>query len=113
MPELSAQQMAVLEGLRQAGFSFVAFPLYASQVGVRKGNCAALLAPVEGRGMQVFGEPSYLVGGNLSVRIARDGREWFVWKKARLEATPERRAELERFSGELRTALAGLEARRA
>ena len=101
MMEFTAAQIASLERLRDAGFTLAAFPMYASHIGVKKGNCAALLAPASGAGMQVYGEACYLVNGSLSVRVRRDGREWFVWKKEQLEATPERLAELARFREEL------------
>ncbi len=103
MLELSALQIAVLERLQADGFELVAFPLYANYVGVRKGNCAALLQPA-GDGMKVFGEPCFLVAGNLSVRVRRGGQQWFVSKKNRLRATSERLAELDQFS----TALAAV-----
>lgn len=101
MLELTSQQMAVLERLRQRGFAFAAFPLYAAYLGVKKGNCAALLAPQNGTTLKVYGEVCYLVGGQLSVRVRRTGREFFVWKKNELEATPERQDELARFREEL------------
>lgn len=101
MLELTSQQMTVLERLHERGFAFAAFPLYASYVGVKKGNCAALLAPQNGATMKVYGEACYLVGGQLSVRVQRNGREFFVWKKSELEATPERQNELARFREEL------------
>jgi hypothetical protein len=99
--QLTQHQVSVLERLRSRGFVLVAFPMYATYVGVRKGNCAALLAPEASGGLHVFGEPCYLVGGNLSARIARGGRQWFVWKKEKLEATPARLAELRHFTAEL------------
>jgi hypothetical protein len=99
--ELTPPQIAVLEKLHNRGFQFVAFPLYASYVGVRKGNCATLLAPVAGGGMRVFGEPGYLVEGNLGVRVLREGKAFFVWKQNALAATPEREDELRRFSTEV------------
>jgi hypothetical protein len=99
--ELTPPQIAVLEKLHNRGFQFVAFPLYASYVGVRKGNCATLLAPVAGGGMRVFGEPSFLVESNLSVRVLREGKPFFVWKQNSLAATPEREDELRRFAAEL------------
>lgn len=105
MPDLSAQQTTVLERLRTRGFRFVAFPMYANYVGVNKGNCGALLAPVGAAGFKIFGEPAYLVSGNLSVRITRGGRQWFVWKKESLEASPERLAELQHFSADLADSL--------
>jgi hypothetical protein len=46
-----------------------------------------------------------LIGGNFTVRVTRDGGDWFVWKKERLEATPARVAELETFTAELSKAM--------
>jgi hypothetical protein len=100
--ELSPQQIAILERLIGHGFTPVAFPLYANAVGIRKGSCAALLDPVAGGGFRLFGEPCVLLERNLTVRIAEKGKSWFVWKKQRLEATPERLSELESFVAELR-----------
>ena len=101
MNEISPQQIAILERMVVKGFSVVAFPLYANAVGVRKGSCAALLDPVANGGFRVFGEPCVLLAGNLTVRIKERGKTWFVWKKQRLEATPERLAELANFVAEL------------
>lgn len=103
--ELTPSQTAVLERLVARGFQLVAFPVYASAVGLRKGNCAALLQPAEGGALKLLGEPCYLVEGNLSVRVHRGGKQWFVWKKKQLEVTPDRWAELEGFSEELRELL--------
>ena len=110
MLELTPHQFSVLGRLAREGFQLVSFPLYPNAVGVRKGNCAALLGPVEGGGMKFAAEPCFLVEGNLSVRVSRGGRQHFVWKKKQVEVTPEREAELERFAAELR-ALLGVEAR--
>jgi hypothetical protein len=103
--EFTSQQLAVLERLHANGFEIVAFPMYASHVGVRKGNCAALLSAVLSGGFTLFGSASYLIGGNFAVRVTRDGKDWFVWKKEKLEVTPNRLTELEEFSSELSTAL--------
>jgi len=105
MPEFSPQQVGILERLVAHEFVLVAFPLYANAVGVRKGSCAALLEPIASGGFRVFGEPCFLLDGNLTVRITEKGKTWFVWKKLRLEATPERVAELERFVAELKLML--------
>jgi len=103
--ELTPQQISILERLRGRGFEIVAFPMYASHVGVRKGNCAALLAPGASGGFTLFAAPSYLIAGNLSVRVTRDGREWFIWKKDKLEATTPRLAEVKSFKEELSAVL--------
>jgi hypothetical protein len=105
MNELSPNQISILERVASQGFSIVAFPLYANAVGVRKGSCAALLDPVKNGGFQLFGEPCYLLEGNLTVRVTQKGKTWFVWKKQRLEATAQRLAELEKFVDELKLQL--------
>ena len=101
MNEFSPQQIGILERLVAKEFVLVAFPLYANAVGVRKGSCAALLDPIANGGFSVFGEPCVLLEGNLTVRITEKGKTWFVWKKQRLEATPERLLELASFVAEL------------
>ena len=104
MNEFNSQQTGILERLVSKEFILVAFPLYANAVGVRKGNCAALLDPIANGGFRVFGEPCMLSEGNLTVRITEKGKTWFVWKKQRLEATAERLMELENFVAELQFA---------
>ena len=84
----------------------MAFPLYASAAGVRKGNCAALLTPIPNGGMRLLGDPCWLVNGNLSVRICKYNVEWFVWKKQEVQATPDRLGEVAEFRSELEDLLA-------
>ncbi len=103
--ELTAQQMSILERLATGGFSIVAFPLYANAVGVRRGAYVALLDPIPADGFRLFGEPCVLLDGNLTVRVTEKGRSWFVWKKLRTEATPQRLRELEEFVSELKLLL--------
>jgi len=105
MNELTPQQIGILERLLSQGFVPVAFPLYASMVGVRKGSCATLLNPIPADGFQVYGEPCVLLEGNLTVRITENGKAWFVWKKQRVEATAERVSELNGFVSELKMLL--------
>lgn len=103
--ELTPRQVRVLNELQAREFQIVAFPIYANHIGVRKGNCAALLAPIACDGFSVFGAPAYLVEGNFTVRVTQGAREWYVWKQRRVEVTPERLAEVEAFSEELAEAL--------
>ena len=105
MTEFSPRQIKILERILAHGFQVVAFPLYANAVGIRGANCAALLDPISGGGFQLYGQPCVLIEGNLTVRIADKDKTWFVWKKQRLEATPERVSELEKFVGELKILL--------
>jgi hypothetical protein len=99
--ELTPAHIAILERLVAQGFVPVAFPLYASAIGVRRGSFAALLMPAGDAAMKIMGEPCYVVGSNLAVRTRREGREVFVWKDKAIEATPERLEELARFASDL------------
>jgi hypothetical protein len=99
--DLTPQQISILEQLHKHNFQIVAFPRYANYVGVRKGNCAALLAPVGGDQFKLHGQPAYLLGENFSVRLTKNGADWFVWKKEKLEVTPARLDEIGAFSTEL------------
>jgi hypothetical protein len=101
MVELSARQMQVIERLFAAGFRPLAIPPYESALCMRKGNCVALLAPVPNAGIKLLAPPSFLLDGNLSVKLKRSSGEVFVWKKKEVEATPERLSELESFRREL------------
>ncbi len=101
MLELSPKQVGILENIAAHGFAIVAFPLYASAVGVRNGNCAALLMPVANGGMRLLCDPCWLVNGNLSVRVRKNGLEFFVWKKQEVEATAERLADVASFRREV------------
>jgi hypothetical protein len=103
--DLTPQQIAILERLQAREFEIVAFPMYASHVGIRKGNCAALLAVIASSGFALFGSAAYLMGGNFAVLVRRDGQDLFVWKKEKLEATADRLAELEAFTTALSEAL--------
>jgi hypothetical protein len=101
MVELTPQQMQTLERLFAAGFRPIAIPPYESALCVRRGECAALLSPVVNGGLRLLASPSYLLEGNLSVKVKKGASEVFVWKKKEIAATPERLGELETFRKEL------------
>lgn len=101
MVEFTPQQMQTLERLFAAGFRPIAIPPYESALCLRRGECAAILSPIPNGGLKLLAPPSYLVEGNLSVRLKRGVNEVFVWKKTELPATPERLRELEGFRQEL------------
>jgi hypothetical protein len=105
MPELTPQQMKVFERLFGAGFRPIAIPPYESALCVRRGECAALLSPVPNAGLRLLAAPTYIVDGNLSVKLKRGKSEVFVWKKKEVEATPERLQELEAFRRDLTSIL--------
>jgi hypothetical protein len=93
--------MELMERLIAAGFRPLAIPPYESALCMKKGGCAAILAPVPNGGLKLLAPPSYLVEGNLSVKLERDSGEVFVWKKKEVKATPEKLKELESFRREL------------
>ena len=101
MVELTPQQMQLVERLFASGFRPVAIPLYENALCLKKGNCAAVLAPVANGGLKSLAPPSYMVGGNLSVKLKRGSGEVFVWKKNEIDVTPERLSELNSFRQEL------------
>ncbi len=80
MVELSPQQMQVIERLFEAGYRPIAIPPYESALCMRKGSCAAILAPVPNGGIRLLAPPSFLVEGNLSVKLTRGSGEVFVWR---------------------------------
>jgi hypothetical protein len=101
MVELTAQQMKTMERLFEAGFRPIAIPPYENALCLKRGDCAAVLAPVPNGGLKVLAPPSYLVAGNLSAKLKRGSGEVFVWKKNEVQATPDRLEELARFRREL------------
>jgi hypothetical protein len=101
MAEFTPQQMQTIERLLEAGFRPIAIPPYETALCMRKGDCAAVLAAVPNGGLKLLAPPSYLVGGNLSVKLKRGSGEVFIWKKMEVEATPEKLSELESFRRKL------------
>ncbi len=99
--------MQGLERLFEAGFRPISIPPCESALCIRKGDCAALLAAIPNGGLRLLAPPSYLVDGNLSVKLKRGSVEMFVWKKKEVEATAEKLRELELFRREL-TEILGL-----
>src|SRR5947207_14063486 len=79
----------------------IAIRHYESALCMRNGDCLAVLSAVPHGGIRLLAPPSYLVEGNLSVKLKRGSGEVFVWKKKEMEATPERLKELEAFRREL------------
>ena len=101
MLELTQIQMETLERLFEAGFRPIAIPPYENALCVRRGECAAVLAPVTNGGLRLLAPATLLVDGNLSVKLKRGNGEVFVWKQKEVAATEEKLAELAKFRGEL------------
>ena len=84
-----------------AGFRPVAIPPYESALCLRRGDCAVVLSPDPAGGLRMLAPPSYIIDGNLSVKLRRGKKDLFVWKKTELEVTAERSKELESFRADL------------
>ena len=101
--------MRVVERLFGAGFRPIAIPPYESALIVHRGECAAVLGPVENGGLKLLVPVAILVDGNLSVRLKKSSGDVFVWKKKEVAATEEKLKELEKCQGELLGILEGYE----
>jgi hypothetical protein len=99
--DLTERQMQVMKRLFEAGFRPIAIPPYESALCLRRGECAAVLAPVEGAGFRILAPASFLVDGKFGVLLNRNGKEVFVFKQHELEATTERLRELKEFQEKL------------
>ena len=93
--------MKILEELVAAGFRPVAIPPYDSALCLRRGDCAVVLSQEPAGGLKMLAPPSFIIDGNLSVKLRRGQKDVFVWKKTELEATPERSKELATFRDDL------------
>jgi len=93
--------MRLVERLFGAGFRPIAIPPYESALIMRKDECVALLGPVENGGLKLLAPVTFLVDGNLSVRLKKSSGDVFVWKKTEVAATEAKLRELEEFRGEL------------
>jgi hypothetical protein len=101
MFEFTPRQMKTLEELVAAGFRPVAIPPYESALCMRRGDCAVVLSQEPTGGLRMLAPPSFIIDGNLSVKLRREKKDVFVWKKTEVEVTPERSTELETFRNDL------------
>ena len=104
--DVTERQMQVMKRLFEAGFRPIAIPPYESALCLRRGECAAVLAPVEGGGFKILAPASFLVSGKFGVRLKRGSKEVFVFKQQEMEATPERLQQLAEFQESLDEILA-------
>jgi hypothetical protein len=101
MFEFTPRQMKILEELVAAGFRPVAIPPYDSALCLRRGDCAVVLSQEPTGGLRMLAPPSFIIEGNLSVKLRRGKKDVFVWKKSEVEVTPERSTELETFRDDI------------
>ena len=101
MLNLTPVQIQILERLFAAGFRPIAIPPYENALCVHRGECAAVLAPMENGGFRLLSPVTVMVDGNLSVKLKKPSGDVFVWKKKEVPATPERLKELQDFQADL------------
>jgi hypothetical protein len=101
MFEFTPRQMKILEELVAVGFRPVAIPPYESALCLRRGECAVVLSQEPTGGLKMLAPPSYIIDGNLGVKLRRGSKDVFVWKKTEVEVTPERAAALATFRDDL------------
>ena len=101
MLELTPRQMETVERFFTAGFRPIAIPHYEKVLCLHRGECAALLSPIENGTFSLVAPPTFLFNGNLTVRLKKGSGEVFVWKKDELPATAERLRELQTFRSDL------------
>jgi len=94
-----------LQRLYLAGFEFQTFERFPNMVGVIRGDCIVLVMPTP-QGLQMVGTPGWRMGEVIGVLTEVKGRKVFQNKEQLLEATPERREELERFQTDVKAAIA-------
>jgi len=89
-----------LEAIYLAGFEIETFERYPNSLGLRKGNCIALVQ-ASPDGLKTIGQAGWQMGEVLGVLVERAGKQVFQAKSELVEATPERLRELEDFRHEL------------
>jgi hypothetical protein len=89
-----------LQAIYLAGLEMETFDRFPNAVGLRKGNCIALVQPTP-TGLKLIGQAGWHMGEVLGVLVELAGRKVFQSKNELVEATPERLAELESFRHEL------------
>jgi hypothetical protein len=99
--DLTTTQLQILERLFESGFRPIAIPPYEKALCVHRGECAALLAPVDNNGLRLLAPATLMVDGNLSVRLQKRTGDVFVWKKTEIPATHQRLQDLDQFRKDL------------
>lgn len=98
--DLNPSQIARLEKLLRAGFRFITLERYARYVGVERDGFVILIDPADG-GLQMLGQPGYLIGDGIAMLVQRGDGMAFVWHGESVPATPEMLNSYERFRTEV------------
>ena len=96
MPDPAEQ----LQKLYLSGFEVATHDRYPQCVVLSRGNCSALLQ-VSAQGLSLLGVPGWRMGDLFGVLVEKDGRWVFQLKSEFVDATAERKDELQRFRSEI------------
>lgn len=103
-PQLTPAQIARLERLLKAGFTFFTFEQFARYPAVEKEGFVTLLDLAGGKVRQ-FGSMGYHMGNGIGVLIEPGGEPLFVYKETHLPASPHLLADFARVKRELKDLL--------
>jgi hypothetical protein len=101
MPDPAEQ----LQRIYLAGFTVEQMERFPNAVAIVKGNCIALVQTTTA-GLKLIATPGWRMGDVIGVLVEKGGKQVFQNKANIIEATPERRAELDSFRRELEDLLA-------
>jgi hypothetical protein len=104
--ELEPSQIATLEKLLNARFSFVTVERAERYLGVEREGFVALLEPADGR-IKLFGQAGYLMSAGIGMLVERREGKCFVWHDQSLRATPEMLDGYEKFKKDLKEIVGG------
>jgi hypothetical protein len=92
--------------LRDHGFDLIEAPGTGSRVFLKKYNCSAAIQKDGNDGVKIFAYPGYLIGGEISKLINRGYQQVLKTSKTEIAATADHLQSLQRFTEELKEALA-------
>ena len=95
-----------VEWLRDHGFDLIEAPGTGSRVFLKKYNCSAAIQKDANDGVKIFAYPGYLIGGEISKLINRGYQQVLKTSKTEIAATADHLQSLQRFTEELKEALA-------
>lgn len=103
-PQVSPAQVAILERVLQAGYTFTRIGKFERYLGVEKDRFVALL-DLAGDRVRMFGQVGYLLGEGIGILVERHGKMMFVWHAEEVEATAELLATYREVKEELKRLL--------
>src|SRR5215471_6225349 len=95
-----------VQWLRDHGFDLIEAPGTQGRVFLKKYNVSAAIQKDGNDGVKIFAYPGYLIGGEISKLINRGYQQVLKTSKTEIAATADHLQSLQRFTEELKEALA-------